>query len=399
MADVCYTFIMNIAHLHLKNFKCYKDLAFQFDPHFNLFIGENGSGKTSILEALTIAAGSWLLGIRGQDSRNFRKSDIRRTTQFSNKRYLSEPQLPVVVEAEGTVSGQCLTWSRAIEYERGRTSTRGARSIRLLSEQASEHVMNGDRVILPLLSYYSAGRLWLEPRDSTKGIHVEDEEEVRQPQDFASVHEADQASYFISRLAGYRYSVDGRCNFRDLMNWMIYERRGEVDEEERSPYLRNVLEAIADCLPEVDKVKVSLRRKELMVSFIERGWVPASELSDGYRVMLAVVGDIAFKAALLNASISDDILRETPGVVMIDELDLHLHPVWQRRVACDLMRVFPKIQFFCTTHSPQIVGELPQTQVWVLSPTECYNPPVAFGSDSTWLLDHVMGGRSRSVSF
>jgi predicted ATP-binding protein involved in virulence len=74
--------------------------------------------------------------------------------------------------------------------------------------------------------------------------------------------------------------------------------------------------------------------------------------------MLAPVGDIAYRAVTLNPHLEANILTETPGVVSIDELDLHLHPKWQRRVIENLRTTFPKIQFNCTTHSPFLILSL-----------------------------------------
>jgi predicted ATP-binding protein involved in virulence len=85
---------------------------------------------------------------------------------------------------------------------------------------------------------------------------------------------------------------------------------------------------------------------------------PMSDMSDGYRTMVAIIGDIACKAALLNPHLNENSIEETPGVVLIDELDQHLHPRWQRRIIEDLRRTFPKIQFICTTHSPFLIQSL-----------------------------------------
>ena len=81
-------------------------------------------------------------------------------------------------------------------------------------------------------------------------------------------------------------------------------------------------------------------------------------MSDGYRNVAALVGDLAYKCAVLNPHLEKDALRETPGVVLIDELDLYLHPIWQRRIIEDLRTIFPRIQFFCTTHSPFLIQSL-----------------------------------------
>jgi predicted ATP-binding protein involved in virulence len=86
---------------------------------------------------------------------------------------------------------------------------------------------------------------------------------------------------------------------------------------------------------------------------------------------------------------------ETRGVVLIDELDLHLHPAWQRRVISDLKRTFPNIQFFATTHSPQLIGQAEAQEVLLLDLEGHTRPGQSFGMDSNWVLKHVMGSQDR----
>jgi predicted ATP-binding protein involved in virulence len=83
--------------------------------------------------------------------------------------------------------------------------------------------------------------------------------------------------------------------------------------------------------------------------------------------------------------------------VLIDELDVHLHPRWQRRVAADLKRTFPKIQFVCTTHSPQVIGEVSPNEIRLLDePGVGERPAHSLGLDSNAILEEVMGADSRT---
>lgn len=111
-------------------------------------------------------------------------------------------------------------------------------------------------------------------------------------------------------------------------------------------------------MPELDSVSVNVRMRELLLRYVDGRTVAFSELSDGYRNIVAMVADLAIKMVMLNPHLAKDALSKTPGVVLIDELDLHLHPKWQRRVVEDLRRTFPRVQFICTTHSPFIVQSL-----------------------------------------
>ncbi len=149
-------------------------------------------------------------------------------------------------------------------------------------------------------------------------------------------------------------------------------------------------------------------RSEIVLS-IEGRAQPFSNLSAGQRMMLALVADIAIKAvtqnnylvpeetpALCNGPLPD-VLAQTPGVILIDELDVHLHPRWQRRVATDLKSTFPKMQFVCTTHSPQVIGEVAPEEIRMLDDTALGRAPdQSYRLDSNAILVDVMGADTRT---
>ena len=124
--------------------------------------------------------------------------------------------------------------------------------------------------------------------------------------------------------------------------------------------------------------------------------------------MLALIADLAIKAVTQNNFLvppeelgaADEplprVLKETPGVVLIDELDVHLHPKWQRRVASDLKRTFPNIQFICTSHSPQVIGEVTPEEIRELDDCEVSTPHRSFGIDSSRVLEELMGATARN---
>jgi predicted ATP-binding protein involved in virulence len=136
---------------------------------------------------------------------------------------------------------------------------------------------------------------------------------------------------------------------------------------------------------------------DVMIDWEDGRSHPFDNLSDGQRNVMALVGDIAVKAAQLNPHLGKQVLDKTAGVVLIDELDLHLHPRWQRRIVADLKRCFPLVQFFCTTHSPIIIGEVPREEIVVMHDDGTTGQPsVAYGADANWILTHVMNGLERN---
>jgi len=173
------------------------------------------------------------------------------------------------------------------------------------------------------------------------------------------------------------------------------------------PGFEVVKRAILRCVPGASKVWFDTDLDQIVLTIDGRPQ-PFGNLSAGQGMMLALVADLAVKAVTQNAFLlppeelgAEDaqlprVLRETPGVVLIDELDVHLHPKWQRRVATDLKETFPGIQFICTSHSPQVIGELKPEEIRILEDGIVSTPARSFGIDSDRLLDEMMDGASRN---
>jgi hypothetical protein len=119
-----------------------------------------------------------------------------------------------------------------------------------------------------------------------------------------------------------------------------------------------------------------------------------SQLSDGERGVLALVLELARRLSQANPLL-DDPLRKGAAIVLIDEIDLHLHPKWQRTVVGHLTKVFPRCQFIATTHSPQVVAAVEPEQVLIMTSGDVIHPDRSFGMDSNWILRHLMDADDR----
>lgn len=336
---------MRIDHLTLKNFRCFEDQEYDFHPSMNVLIGQNGTGKTAILEALATSAGSWLLGIGGFESRHIRPNDVRLKPIIIGEEMTFEQQYPVSISAQGEIEGKYIGWQRTLASERSRTTYGDVRQLRELATHADVSVRAGKSIILPVIAYYGSGRLWKELRDSRVKQSIKDKQTR------------------LSRLEGYRDSIDDRVSPRDLMRWL--ERQAWIAfQEGREPQLlRTVLSTMVAMLEGATDVRYDPKREDIVVSFADSSPLPFKYLSDGQRNLLALAGDIAMRMSRLNPQLGLDVLNETPGVVLVDELDLHLHPRWQRRIIDDLRRLFPKVQFIVTTHSPFIIQTLQEDEL------------------------------------
>lgn len=170
--------------------------------------------------------------------------------------------------------------------------------------------------------------------------------------------------------------------------------------------------AILNCIPNADAIWFEPNILELVVS-IDRQPQPFSNLSAGQKMMVALVADIAIKIVTQNASFLTEsldgnggnlplVLQQTSGLVLIDEIDVHLHPKWQHQVVNDLTRTFPSIQFVCTSHSPLIIGEVEASRIRILEgDPETHDltatiPTEAYGLDANRVLDELMGASDRN---
>ncbi|HEY1184008.1 MAG TPA: AAA family ATPase [Bryobacteraceae bacterium] len=368
---------MRIDHLTIENFNGFAHRTFNFDPHFNLLVGDNATGKTSVIDALAVAVGSWFLGLRGiEKSLGIDADEVRLAAHQHLDSYTFEKQFPSRIECSGVVMGQRISWTRELQHQGGRTTTVSAKAISEAASEAERRVMTGEDITLPLICTYGTERRWVEK------VH------------YASKSAGDRTRRKPSRLDGYRDCLNSTIQERALLNWIRDQTTAPLPLKQDTVALRVVKSAIIRCVEGAASLDYDGRYDDLVVLLDERPQL-LKNLSDGQRVMLTLVGDLASRAAILNPHLADAALQETPGVVMVDELDLHLHPKWQRRMIHDLKTTFPSLQFITTTHSPQLVGEAQPGEILLLDGEVTTSPPRSFGIDSSRILEEVMGTKSR----
>ncbi len=161
---------MQIDELTIQNFNGLEHRTFRFNPRFNLLVGDNATGKTSVLDALAVSVGSWFLGIRGYEtSPGILPDEVRVTAHAHLDSYTFEKQFPSRIECTGVVLGQRLSWARELHREGGRTTRVNARSISEAAAEAERRVRAGEEITLPLICNYGTERLWFEKGHHTGG--------------------------------------------------------------------------------------------------------------------------------------------------------------------------------------------------------------------------------------
>lgn len=125
--------------------------------------------------------------------------------------------------------------------------------------------------------------------------------------------------------------------------------------------------------------------------------IPLSQMSDGYKSTISLIADIAYRMAVLNPQMGIDVIEKTDGVILIDEVDLHLHPAWQHRILGDLQEIFPRVQFIVTTHAPAVISSAKSENLMILKDYEVLDASVEiYGNDVNSILKDIMGAPDRN---
>jgi predicted ATP-binding protein involved in virulence len=382
---------MRINRLEIKNFKKFSDYTLDLHPQFTLLVGDNGTGKTTILDALAIAAGVWLVNspdtTLNNSRRNILTSEIRLEAIATNTITQFIERKPVQINAIGTINDQPVQWLRQIKTNGSKTSNNEAKQALKIISSLFQQVEAGAKIWLPIIAYYGAGRSWLPSNQ-------------RAPKAITNSSPSRRWDAFYD-------CFEERIRIADLHTWFQKEAITSVNRQGqmRSGY-KVVKFAILRCIPNANDLWFDGDRGEIVIA-IDGQPQPFSNLSAGQKMMVALIADLAIKVTTQNASflpeelekenqVLPQILQQTSGLVMIDEIDVHLHPKWQRRVINDLKTTFPSIQFVYTTHSPIIIGEVEAECIRSLKPHETITPTSAFGLDANRVLDELMGVSERN---
>ncbi|WP_374259047.1 AAA family ATPase [Aquabacterium sp.] len=345
---------MKIHQIELHNFRRYEKARFQFHPQFTVLIGNNGAGKTTVLDALAMLLNTYFQGARlPTGGGTIKAADARAVFTQKEGQVFREQMEEVALEATVNLGTGPLTWRREIGDRGGK-----AKNFVQLGTQGRAKLKAGESPDLPLLLYYGAGRLW-------------------------TLHDNVETSQPTSQLDAYRYCLDPKSDQKAFEKWFKRLTFSALQKGEPSPAMAVVRDAVLACIPGAQDFFHDTEYDELTIRLDKEGFVPFNSLSDGYRNMVAMVADIAHRTSRLNPHHGKEAARRTQGVVLIDEIDLHLHPKWQRRVVSDLQKAFPSLQFIASTHSPFILQSLQPGEVidldqpWSDDPTSAVKPDVA----------------------
>ncbi|CAD6880815.1 ATP binding protein [Methylomonas albis] len=345
---------MKINKLELLDFRCFNKYEIELSKRFTLLIGDNGSGKTGILDALVIAIADLLFeisAITAYDKRRISLNDMRYVEIQMGQEPIKNISKDTFIVFDGFFLNTPIHWING----------RGQKKFYCLSKHDLDGIEELDELVRPLydyvdkikdlsrrtasldtlfpvVAYYGTGRLWQQLKAKDKKIKG-----------------------IGSRTEGYQNCLNPATNQHHFFNWFKKQELITLQKQERRHALEAVRESIVSMIPDAQQIWWDFEQDELMIRYIIQQTqknIQFSMLSDGYRNMIGMVADIAYRMATLNPQLEADVIKQTEGIVLIDEIDLHLHPKWQREVVGRLLNTFPKVQFVASSHSPFIIQSL-----------------------------------------
>ena len=362
---------MKIEKLTLTNFRSASDISLEFNDKLNLFVGINGAGKSTILDALSISL-SWLTKrIERPNGRGFQIADTDITAQAS---YSS---IAIECKSDDTYRWQICksaTGNCACEIK---SSLKQAYSLAEKVQQSESW---------PVVVYYPVSRCAAVPKHiSTKS------------------KESDI----------YDGSLTSKVDYEALFEWMqrrdniqnqklaeaIKKHKGDIAklDIQQDQSLEMVKQVVEKFMPDITGIRIEREPQATLVLEKNGKSLSFEQLSDGEKNIIALVGDIARRLAMCNQKSKNPLDGE--GIILIDEIALHLHPGWQRIVIPRLLDTFPNCQFFISTHSPQVISHVKPEKIFLLefegNTMTCSNVTESFGKNTDRILEDLMGVSAR----
>ena len=314
---------MKLASVEIENFRAIEKLDLALDPRLTVLHGANAHGKTSVLGAIAAGLGAIPDQLSGVFEKGFLDTDLR----------VGALDLRVALTTVDDIS-----WSGTIT--RGQPARGYTSALKDKADEIFSDCNEGRPVEFPIVAFYDTDRVIFDLTERWSDFKKE-----------------------FTRYDAFKGALSSRTNFQGIFEWFYFKENEELREQrERRDFgyqlrdLSSVRHAISSMLGDVSEPHMEMDPPRFMVT-IETGGksekLALDQLSGGYRAVLALAADLAWRMAQGNPHLEDPL--ESEAIVLVDEVDLHLHPSWQQRILDDLSRTFPNTQFIVSTHSPQVL--------------------------------------------
>lgn len=388
----------------ISNFRCYDHKTMEFHRGINLLIGDNSSGKTSLIRACNFVANSLFCGYSDENTnwKSVEDADFKLNVDANNtilpeipiaiSFHLSQTDLYPIIDENGEVIDFDYSSELHIEKKSKKNSRNLVQGLAPLKNYAAQlyycsHVKQGDVIeqknVLPVYACFT-----------TEDIHASRKIDKKKFKEYA------QKPSF-----GYFECYDCRGLFDYWLERLLVLQEAETGEIE----IECVKNAIRDCLGNdgcdiIENMVLRPVRGKVYFKYVDGRYVESSMLSDGYKRLVNIVVDVAIRCALLNKTIfGADAYKHSHGTVIIDEIDEHLHPALQSKVLKALHTTFPQIQFIVSTHAPLVISSVENSddnvvyRLWYDQESRQYEHAElkTYGLDANLILEEEMMVESR----
>ena len=362
---------MRVTSLKLTNVRAIETAEFRFQPGFNLIVGVNGAGKTSMLDSLRVCLSAFVKQANKLRApvEAFALDDIRVGANA------------LTVECSGQIHSSEHRYLIHKPREASAPQEKKAGMPREQVHDTPEKASFLGTVPMPVTGREPGGRPLAILFSTNRAVPSE-----RAPS--KSVAAGGTAAAFADAFA------NRELRLGELAAWMRVQETLQPEHEQAGRALAAFEDAVSRFLPGYAHLRVDSNKRPRLLVDCGRSTVAVRQMSDGERGILALVLDLTRRLVQANPEMSDPV-AEAEAVVLIDEIDLHLHPKWQRQIVPKLAAAFPRCQFIATTHSPQVVASVEPDQVHLLAPVGIIRPDRSLGMDSNWILRHLMEANDR----
>jgi predicted ATP-binding protein involved in virulence len=374
---------MHLQSVTLRNFRCFENITVDFEPSLTVLVGDNGCGKSSLLNAITplfSVIASTVVYLNSQSK------DIRFVPNIIT---LSGDNIPYGADSGWIQIGYTLD-NITLNYSIDLTNYALSDNVLKIEAPTVDPAFHdfvasllNKAPILPVVVYYSSNRF-------IPSSDVKITEQSLKP-----------------KLNAYDNIADSLINYKKILSWFNDLNNKEALEIRKSSnleYRLNELELLRHALSDMmleqyEKPDFDLDIGEIVLwGIAEKKQIPVSKLSQGFQSIFLLIMDLLYRMVVANskADFESDNLLHTPGIVLIDEVDLHLHPSWQQKILPLLMKTFPKIQFIVTTHSPQVLTSIEPQHIVLLDRKKAeHTTSKTYGTPSSHVLYEVLGATVR----
>ena len=327
---------MHFKRTEIQNFKSIKKMSLNFSSGVNLLIGDNGVGKTTVLEALALSVQTYFSRMNDITKKGITQKDVRFTSSLvgdasQHRMYYTPTTIKSTVELGG------VEYSSEISREDETNATRTKYAGKELAA-AGRELLNSQTEILPVICYFNTSRVVDTQKASTSSVGK---------------------NKLNDRRCGYMDCLNATLDRKALTDWAFkmamaeYKKGMPIAEYEAFKKAVGTFMQKMNDLDEIPLVEYTRDFEDITYTENEKTML-VNYLSAGYQSLLWMLMEISFRIALLNPEMSD--YSQAEGIVLIDEIDMHLHPRWQWKILDALHISFPKVQFIAATHSPIIIS-------------------------------------------